>query len=105
MVEPIRPEDIGLAKSRTFPKYVFEAFNEQIVANYTAGRAVVLQNKVIDAIIVAASVEGVIIDRGDVFDRKYLNVEEAYEEAGWKVTYDKPAYNESYEANFTFKKR
>lgn len=105
IVEPIRPDEIGNAKAQQYPAFVLRAFNQEIAANYTAGRAVVYQNKVIQTIIECALQEGAVIDRGDVFDKKYLNVEEIYEDAGWKVSYDKPGYNESYEANFTFKKR
>ncbi len=32
----------------------------------------------------------------------WLNVEELYRAQGWTVTYDKPGYNESYPATFTF---
>lgn len=29
----------------------------------------------------------------------------AYQAAGWKITYDKPGHNETYNATFTFAKR
>jgi hypothetical protein len=31
-----------------------------------------------------------------------LDIEPIYREAGWIVEYDKPAYCENYDANFTF---
>lgn len=43
--------------------------------------------------------------RSMLFDRHYLDIEPIYEKVGWKVYYDKPAYNETYEPNFTFKKK
>jgi len=43
--------------------------------------------------------------RDEVFDKGWLNIEPMYRAAGWKVVYDKPAYNESYEPTFTFTKR
>lgn len=43
------------------------------------------------------------IDRETIFRRGYLNVEEAYREQGWSVVYDKPGYNETYDASFEFK--
>jgi hypothetical protein len=36
------------------------------------------------------------------FNFKWLNFETAYRSKGWKVDYDKPAYNESYDAFFQF---
>lgn len=39
----------------------------------------------------------------DVFDRGWLDLEDLYEAKGWSVTYDKPGYNETYDAGWTFK--
>lgn len=33
---------------------------------------------------------------------KWLDIEDHYRKAGWKVTYDKPAYCENYDAYFKF---
>jgi hypothetical protein len=43
--------------------------------------------------------------REDVFKNGWLNVEHLYETHGWKVEYDKPAYNEDYPATFKFIER
>ena len=40
----------------------------------------------------------------DVLDKDYLNIEEVFRAVGWVVIYDKPAYNESYEPTFEFRK-
>ena len=45
------------------------------------------------------------LTRQTVFDNGWLDVEEAHRAAGWRVEYDKPAYNESYDAFFVFSKR
>ena len=37
-----------------------------------------------------------------IYDNNWLDIEDIFREAGWKVTYDKPAYNESYDAYFKF---
>lgn len=39
----------------------------------------------------------------EILGNGWLDFEVVYEEAGWDVVYDKPGYNESYGANFTFK--
>jgi hypothetical protein len=43
--------------------------------------------------------------QSEVYAKGWLNFEAIYEEAGWKVVYDKPGYNETYDANFTFTKK
>lgn len=97
MVEAISPKQIGVAKAKLFPDAVFEAFNELIAENYTNGRAVVNQDAVV------ARIKQKLSDSVVAFKHDYLNVEEVYREKGWKVSYDKPAYNENYDATFTFK--
>ena len=44
------------------------------------------------------------LDSESVYRYSWLNVEDIYRAAGWLVEYDKPGYNEDYEASFTFKK-
>ncbi len=94
---PISPSDIPAAKAEHIPEDVFEIVNGLLAANFTAGRALFYQ----DDILAALEAKG--HDRQDVFDKGYLNFEEAYRAQGWKVEYDKPAYNESYRAHFIFK--
>ena len=43
------------------------------------------------------------LERALIFKKGWLNVEEMYREAGWQVTYDRPAYNETGYAYFYFK--
>lgn len=105
MTKPISPKEVAACKAKSFPAFVFEAFNELIASKYTMGRATVKQNDVIALILQKANsgLDEDILTRGDIFDKGYLNVEEVYREQGWKVSYDKPAYNESYAAYFEFK--
>ncbi len=64
----------------------------------SGGRAIVNQNQVIEEICERGK-----IARGDVFDNSFLDVEDVYRKAGWKVRYDKPGYNEDYEPYFEFR--
>ena len=95
-IEPIRPSDISDTKRTSIPDYVFDVFNLEIAKVYTCGRAVVKQQSVVDALVRRGH------DRNAIFACGWLNVEEAYRDFGWAVGYDKPAYNESGEAYFTF---
>ena len=44
------------------------------------------------------------INRNDVFERNWLEVEGTYRKLGWKVVYKCPDYTESFPAYFKFKK-
>ncbi len=98
MTEPIRPDDIAAAKAALFPAAVFAAFNELIAEHYVDGVATFRQEAVVARIL--ASGNG--YDRDGIFARGWLNVEATYRAAGWRVEYDKPGYNETYAATFTF---
>lgn len=118
MSKAISPSQVAGQKAKSFPDYVFEAFNELIAARYTVGSATVKQKDVIALILEKANagisdeeIDGEIagsgrsLSRAQIFDRGYLNVEEVYREQGWKVSYDKPAYYEDYDAYFEFRSK
>lgn len=89
----ITPEDAEKAKDKSIPPEVFEAFNELIVADLDAhGTATVRQ----------CDVEKRIRAKLGTIEMRWLDVESSYRAAGWRVVYDKPAYNETYEAKFAF---
>lgn len=79
------------------PEEVFEAFNELI----TEKRGHVMQDDVVDRILSKMPD----VTRDQLFERGWLDVEEAYRRKGWTVEYDKPGFNESYRASFTFAPR
>lgn len=95
MPGPISPNDA----QQTLPEEVYEAFNELIQTKLRGKTATVLQ---VDAATLIASKMD--ITTKEVHERGYLDVEGAYRAIGWKVEYDKPGYNESYEASFKFTK-
>ncbi len=98
-VQPISPDEVGLAKVVATPDEVFQAFNTLIALNYVGGYSTVKQDDVMELL------EATSLVRADIFKNGWLNVEEAYRSVGWTVEYDKPAYNESYPATFTFRKK
>jgi len=98
MAGPLSPDDIAAAKRQHIPEAVFDAFNELLALKFTNGSATILQKDVL------AKLEAGGMVRQEIFDNGWLNVEEAYRDAGWKVEYDKPAYNETYDASFKFRR-
>jgi len=101
---PIKPQDVIKAKAATIPDEVFDAFNELIASKWDGRSAHVTQDEAAKLSLTKLKSAGKHVSRNKLFDNGWLDVEDAYSEAGWNVTYDKPAYNESYEAYFVFSK-
>ncbi len=94
MSGPISPTEA--ASGKHIPDEVFDAFNELI----QEGSGVVRQKDVVARILAKMPA----VDSNTVYQRGWLNVEGAYRAKGWRVEYDKPGWDESYEAFFTFRK-
>jgi hypothetical protein len=102
MTKPITPDQVTeFKKEKIIPDFVFEAVNYMIAKHFSSGYAIIRQDNLIDKILEIQPNTS----RRDIFDNKWLDIEEIYIEAGWAVYYDKPAYNESYEATFKFTKK
>lgn len=100
-VKPISPSEIPEQKAKDLPDAVIEIWNQIIAKRYTGrGSVTILQEEVIQALLPLT--DG---DRRAIFSRGWLDVEELYRANGWKVEYDRPGYNESYEAFWVFSKR
>lgn len=100
--EPIQPITKQQAKeqkaSRVFPDFVIQAFNECISASQIKNTPIVLQKDVVKRIMELGNIE----NKQKIFDEHWLDVEDHYRKAGWKVVFDNPGYNEDYEARFEF---
>jgi hypothetical protein len=98
MVTPLKPADMQAAQAARIPDEVIEVVNELLAKEFSNGRATLLQKDVI-----AALCNKMMCTRESVFANRWLDFEPAFRQAGWKVSYDKPAYNESYEARYEFR--
>ncbi len=98
MTQPIRPDEM---ESRSIkPAGVIQAFNEMIAEFWDGAQASILQEEVVKLI-----AEKMNMTEKQVFAKGYLDIEGIYREAGWRVSYDKPDYNEEpYPAFFVFSK-
>lgn len=97
-VQPITPSEIPEAKVRELPDFVIKAFNAMIASHMSGGRAKFTQDNVLAKIMDLSGVT----DRQVIFDRGWLDAEDVYQAAGWRVEYEEPDYNEDYQPNFTF---
>lgn len=93
---PMSPAEAMELQVQQIPDEVFIAFNALIAQDLSNGRATVKQNDVV------ARLEGQGMNRREIYDRHWLDVEDSYRALGWKVLYDKPGYNETYDAFFEF---
>lgn len=102
MVEPIKPSEI----IQIIPEWVIKGANECIQAHYheLTGESHFTQDELISYVSKYAPDYGENTNiRSMLFKNNWLDIEPTYRRVGWIVIYDKPAYNESYPANFTFK--
>jgi len=98
-VQPITKQQAQEQKaSRIFPDFVIQAFNECIAESQVKNSGVVMQKDVLKRIMKLGNIR----KSQKVFDEHWLDVEDHYRKAGWKVSFDQPGYNESYEASYTF---
>ena len=102
MVKPIAPSDVVNAQVELFPDFVIETWNAAIAKNWSGTESRILQKDIAYELIAASPT---LVNRGDVFARHWLDIEGVYRTEGWAVQYDKPGYNESYDAYFVFKKK
>ena len=99
MSGPIKPKEVQAQKDAELPEEVFEVFNALIKKNWGDSMARIYQE---EAVLGVASSMGIM--RREVFEKGLLDIESAYRNAGWKVEYDKPGYNETYEPFWIFRK-
>jgi hypothetical protein len=115
MIEPINPNDVIKAKFKQIPDEVIESFNEMIAKTYFNGRASFKQDDVLKLVVdkmeatknkdSSSDDNWIKQSHSEIFDNHWLDVEDIYRRVGWDVKYDKPGYNETYSATFTFKKK
>lgn len=97
MTKPVTPKDLATGIVHAAPEFVIQAFNGLITRKHVNGRARFTQKEVIAEI---KKIVGVTSE--EIYKNGWLNVEAHYRSVGWSVNYDKPAYNESYDAFFEF---
>lgn len=97
-MKPIKREEIKKAVKKDFPDVVIESFNELISENWDNKKSVFSQNDVMDRILK----KDCELKRHEVYENKWLDVEDYYRECGWTVVYNKPPYYDSSSPTFSF---
>jgi hypothetical protein len=98
-IRPITPSEVVIQHRESIPSIIIDAFNKLIVKHFSpvTKESTVKQDEVLDMVCGEDT-----FSRSTVFKNHWLDVEAIYREQGWDVRYDKPAYNENYDAYFVF---
>lgn len=96
--KPITPEEALKEQPRTIPPQVYEAFNFFLRTRITSYVINIIQNEVVSSIL--SRMPGT--RRQELFDNHWLDIEDAYRDAGWRVSYFKPSCDEDGEAFWSF---
>ena len=100
-MQAIKPSEVPGNVRKRIPNEVFSIFNEMIIENWNQkGFAIVDQKKAAERIAAAIGIE-----TQAVFDMKMLDIEQYFEEAGWKVDYMKSPYYDDTPSTFKFSER
>lgn len=97
MTQPITPQEVGTGAFEHLPEEVIEIFNGFIEDKWNGKESFFTQDEVMEAL-----EERFMLNREVLFDRRYLDVEGVYRNAGWKVQYESPSIGESFKAYFKF---
>lgn len=98
---PLSPDDVMKTLPDYFPTSVIEGVNNLLLKKYRGKSCTIKQNDIIEEILRIDNT----LTKDKIFDEKYMDFESIFEKSGWKVTYDKPAYNENYDVYFEFEKK
>ena len=102
-VKPITPAEVTAQKRKAIPDEVIECWNAAIAKKWTGNSSTVTitQDDIVKDIMAAMPH----VKRKEVFDNGWMDIEPIYRAHGWKVNYDKPGYNEFYDAFYQFSKK
>lgn len=110
-IKPILPDEVVSKKLEIFPDNMLESVNELIAKHWDGYSAHFKQKELEDLYLEKCKSKSTDVNfkiekaRQEMYDNHWMDFEDIYRNSGWKVEYDKPGYNESYEATFEFKRK
>lgn len=97
-VKPITPHEIQDIKNLEIPDSIIESVNELIVKYWNGSSASFKQPELLERVLEKDKT----LTSQKIFSEHLFDFEPLFRNQGWVVEYDKPGYNESYEAYFKF---
>ena len=94
-IAPITPEQ---ARTEHYiPDEITQIVND-LLAERAGSRMITIKQKEI-----VERAEALGLNRRTIYDNHWLDFEDRFRSAGWEVDYDKPGFNEDYDAFFEFR--
>lgn len=100
MTKPITPADVENIKAERMRPEMIDAANELIAEHWNGYSACFTLNE-----LCARARAKLNMEAGASFKNGELDIEVVFRKHGWKVEFDKPGFNETYSANWTFTKK
>lgn len=102
-MKPITPSKAKKDAKSNIPDFVIEGVNNAIKLFYCKDGFTILQK---DIMIEVCKLKPDDITTEIIFKNNWLDFEDIFREAGWYITFHKPAYNDLlFEPNFKFKEK
>jgi len=95
-MKPLSPSEAQKAFNKNLPDFVIESANELIVENLDTNGGASFTFEALKVRIDTKKPDDV------PWNKKWLDIEDAFKAAGWKVVADSPGYNETYKGHFKF---
>lgn len=84
------PKDALVRHGETIPEELLAVVNKFLAERIHKGQITITRKELADAL------QFTQINESEALERGWLDFEELYRAQGWKVTYDKPGFNETY---------
>jgi hypothetical protein len=98
VITPFSPTDAWEQQGQPVPDQVLTVINELLTQRFERGKRFrIMQDEVVEQLALQFN-----IPKSEVFTKHMLDFENIYRNQGWTVSYDKPAYNESYRPYWEF---
>lgn len=102
-VAPITPKEAQRKHlADTIPSEVYESINEILAERFSEYPITIYQDEVISRVTQKMQSGGTSISTEDFFKYHWLDFEPAYEGSGWRVSFFKPSYGDSFKAHWIF---
>lgn len=101
-IDPIRPSETTEAWRKLIPDSVIEVWNELIAKGAAGGKHNFSISQ--DDAVLALLEKHPDMTRRQIFDRKWLDIEEIYRSYGWEIEYHKSPYYDSSPSYFEFER-
>lgn len=99
-MKPIKPSQVK-EKTPLIPDSIIECVNNMIENKWDGFESKFYQKDLLKEVLEKDKA----LSKEEIFQKKFLDFEYLFRKSGWIVAYDKPAYNETYEAFWIFRKK